>query len=164
MNETLGILTEYLLWGAKYGLPAGLLVGGITWVIINNPEYLFRALFGLALGGVAAGLIYAPDMVRNANLLRAAAGSTMPHNVVQNMIDLTLKIFTGGMVGMLGALGVSAPRDAIIGALIGIIAGTLFGALLYFTLQSTGLALNPLFYPLIIGLLTLVSYAILGSA
>jgi len=147
----------------RYGLLAGLLVGGITWVIINNPEYLFRAIFGLALGGVAAGLINAPSLVQNWNLLKAAAGQAMPHNVVQDIIALGLQIFAGGMIGMLAALGISAPRDAIIGALTGIVTGTLFGALLHYTLQATGRALDPLFYPMIIGLLTLVVYAVLGS-
>ncbi len=150
----------FVKFGIQYGLLTGLLVGGITWAILNYPEYLFRAVFGLFLGLVIAGLIYAPLLAQNFRLLRAAAGGPMPQGTVRDIIDLLLKMGIGALAGALLTLLISAPRETILGILFGTIAGIFLGGLVVTILPGI---VDPRYYPAIVGLLTMVVFVVFGS-
>lgn len=150
----------FLRPGVQYGLLAGLLVGGITWAIINYPEYLFRGVFGLFLGFAIAGMVYASALAHNFQALRAAAGGPTPQGTVHGIIDLLLKMAGGGLVGALLIMIISAPRETILGLLFGAILGTILGGLMPVFL---GALVDKRYFPAAIGLLTMIIFVVFGS-
>lgn len=156
-------ILPFLQDGIRYGLTAGALAGGITWVIINNPDSLFRAVGGFLLGAVLGGLLYGNMVAATWGRILAAAGSPLPHRLALDVIILALKMFTTGLMGALLLLFINAPIDAILGGLTGAVTGILLGALLRAVIQWMGFPAESLLYPPLIGLLVLIGYTIYGS-
>ncbi|GAB4521528.1 MAG: hypothetical protein Fur0018_02130 [Anaerolineales bacterium] len=163
MNDFINIMLPFLRDGTQYGLAAGILAGGLTWSLINNADYLFRAAMGFLLGMVIGGLLVGADLAHAWGQILAAAGNPMPQRLVQDVIHLAVTILVSGLGGALFFMLVSAPRDTVLGILFGALAGLVLGIILAIVIQYTGLVLNPLFYPPLIGLLVLVLFSVFGG-
>ncbi len=156
-------ILPFLQDGIRYGLTAGLLAGGITWAIINDPEGLFRAVGGFLLGAVLGGFLYGPLVATTWGQILAAAGAPLPQRLTADIIMLALKMFTTGLAGALLLLFINAPMDAILGSLTGAVVGILLGALLRAVIYWMGLPVESFLYSPLIGLLVLIGYTIYGS-
>ncbi len=153
----------FLRDGIRYGLAAGLLAGGIAWVIVNNPDYLFRAVGGFLAGVVLGGLLYGSQVATAWGHILAAAGAPLPQRIVKDVIFLALKMFSSGLIGALFLLLVSAPMDALLGGLTGSITGIFLGTLLSIAIRWMALPFDSLLYAPLVGLLVLIGYTIYGS-
>lgn len=163
MNDFMSILIPILSAGAQYGLAAGILAGGLTQSLINNADYLFRAVMGFLLGMVIGGLVIGKDLVSTSHQLLATAGGPLPQSIVQSVIQMAVTLLVAGLMGGLFFMLISAPRDTILGILFGALTGLVLGVILALVIQYTGLSLPSLFYPPFIGLLVLVLFAGVGS-
>ncbi len=163
MNDFMSIIIPLLSVGAQYGLAAGILAGGLAQSLINNADYLFRAVMGFLLGMVVGGLMIGKDLVMASRQLLASAGGPLPQSIVQSVIQMSVTLLVAGLVGGLFFMLISAPRDAILGILFGALTGLVLGVILAIVIQYTGLSFPPLFYPPFIGLLVLVLFSAFGS-
>ncbi len=163
MNDFMSVLIPILGAGAQYGLAAGILVGGLTQSLINNADYLFRAVMGFLLGMVIGGLAIGKNLALASRQLLEAAGGPLPPSIVQSVIQMAVTLLVAGLIGGLLFMLISAPRDTILGILFGALTGLLLGVILALVIQYTGLSLPSLFYPPFIGLLVLVLFAAVGS-
>ncbi len=156
-------ILPFLQDGIRYGLTVGILVGGISWAIINDPEGLFRAVGGFLLGFVLGGFLYGHQVATTWGQILAAAGAPLPQQLTTGIIILAMKMLTTGLAGALLLLLISTPIDAFLGSMTGAVVGILLGALLRALIQWLGFPLESFLYPPLIGLLVLIGYTIYGS-
>lgn len=158
------LLIVYLREGINIGAFAGFVAGAITLTIMANPESLFKSLFGFLLGGALGAAFNWIALSETLQMLRDSWGGALPDALVISAIESLTGIIMGGLLGMVAVMLITDTLRCIIGALVGVLLGTFLGVVIHFLIQTTGLALNDLFYPPAVGILVLIVFALFGSS
>ncbi len=159
-------LVDDLGRGALEGLAAGAAVGAIVWCMNRAPDTMGRVLlFGIMATLLMAlfwllrilGTLPGVSMLTLMDAFQSGSAQT------QMIIDAGRWIGIAGLGGALVAVLFSVPGEAIKGAIIGLFVGALLGAVLSVVLKELGVALNPIFFQLIVGLLTWAVFTSLAA-
>jgi hypothetical protein len=163
MSEWVTIIVDVISRGLQLGLIAGAIAGAITWGIIKTPEYLFRAIFGFALGGIGFMLVRGQILAALWQQIAATAGGAMPHGLATETIGFGIDALIWGLIGAAAVLAINSPAHTIRGAFLGGLLGIFLGIVLQVTLSMMSLPFDSIYYSPGIGILVLVIFSVFGA-
>lgn len=164
MNDLLANAFNYIILGIEIGLVAGILAGAITWSIMKTPNSLFRGLIGLAVGFVGFLLFRGQEIARIWSRIAATAGGAIPRGITASILEVFYDAIVAGLIGMAIVLGISSPANTLRGALFGGLLGILIGIVLVIIIRLSGLPIDSLFYPPMVGIAVLAIFAVTGAS
>lgn len=153
--------------GALAGVLAGVVVGAVVWPIVQAPDTLGRGillalLFGL---GMAIFELARISVVTGASLgsiinaFQGATGTLLGQMILDGGVRVLIAFFVGAVLGV----GMVVPQEVIKGGLIGLLLGTVSGAILQAVLGELEISLGRVLFSLVVGLTTWGFLAAIGG-
>lgn len=162
-------LVDILLEGAVMGLLSGALAGAMIYPSMRTPDVMGRAFaigIFLAIGVAVFEFFRIGDVTGGSvqSIMDTFMGSASA--MVGQMIGQAVwHVFIGLLVGFVIGLATAVPGEVIKGAAGGLFLGALVGAGLRFAVVNFNMALNDIFFQIVVGLIVWALFlSVLGGA
>jgi hypothetical protein len=160
-------IVDDLTAGALAGVLAGVVVGAIVWPVIQAPDTLGRGvllalLFGL---GMAIFELARISVVTGASLgsiinaFQGATGTLLGQMILDGSVRVLIAFFAGAVIGV----GMIVPQEVIKGSLVGLLLGSVSGAILQAVLGELDISLGRVLFSVVVGLATWGFLAAIGG-